>query len=601
MAGQLEGGGRQKKIDLVREALRASLAKIGPQARVGLAAFGHRRGNCTDVETIRAPDPVEAESMVTQLGLIQPRGRGPLTFALREVAKRLPQTAGPRSLLLIHDSADNCHTDLCTAAAELAAADIATHVVSVGASPEDLAKMACLAQTTGGRHFKAQNAEQLAAFIGEALRLAANERAVPDFTTTVVPPVPVPASGRPALYLRAVLAPNTEPLNLPLHWTVSAEGRSEPPLFEAWAASPVVPVPPGRYVVAASNGLVSASDTVTIRENRPLAVPLVLGGAGALRVKVAAHRTGAPLADAIVTVSAAAREGAPLAAFRSGEAAPLLQAGRYIVRAELGLVRSDPQTVELAAGRPTQVEIHLNAGRLLLTAGGRDGATPLDAPMFIIMEDDPPRPRREVARSAARQAEFVLPPGLYYIVARQGEAEAHDRVEIGSGDVVRRPPLTVPAGRLSLTTSGTGPLAGDLVSYTVSRIDEPKRAVTTTSRSAPVLSLPPGRYRVEARYGLTNVRTVRDAEIRAGQVTQVAIEHQIAQLTLRLTGGAQAEVSWEVREDAGPTVWTSGQAEAVATVQAGRYQVAVRAGDKRQQRTVELRAGDSRVVEFRGD
>jgi len=547
---------------------------------------------------------------MAQLGQIQPRGRGPLTLALREAAKRLPHDSGPRTLLLLHDGADNCQPDLCAAAAELNAAGVTAHVVSIGAVADDIAKMACLPQTTGGRHFKAQNAEQLATFVGEAMRLASSDLPVVDFTTTVVPPAPIPASGPAALYLRALLAPNTEPLSVPLHWIVSAEDQPETAPFETWAANPVVPVAPGRYVVAVGNGLVSARESVMVRENRPMAVPIVLG-AGAVRVRAVAQKTGAPLADAIITISApgmgaeATRSGGgpPIAVFKSGETATtLLPVGRFIVRAELGLVRAEPQTVDVTAGRLTAVDISLNAGRLLLTTGARDGIMPLDAPIFSITEDDPPRGRREVARSAARQAEFVLSPGTYYIIARQGSVEARERLEIGSGDIVRRT-LTAAAGRLSLSTTSTGPaaLAGDLVSYTISRIDDPKQEVVTTSHPAPVLFLPSGRYRVEGRYGLTNVRTVRDVDIRGGQVVQLSLEHQVATLRLRLATAAITEIAWEIRDEAGRTVWTSGQTEAVATLQAGRYLVAARTPEKREERAVELRAGDSKLVEMRGD
>jgi hypothetical protein len=96
----------------------------------------------------------------------------------------------------------------------------------------------------------------------------------------------------------------------------------------------------------------------------------------------------------------------------------------------------------------------MNVGRLQL-ATSREGAAPAESVLFIVMEDDPPRERREVARSAASQAEFVLPPGTYYVIARQGEAEARERLEIGSGDVVRRT-LTAATGRLGLLSDRPG-------------------------------------------------------------------------------------------------------------------------------------------------
>jgi len=55
MAGLIEPRARQSKIVLVRDALRAALATVGPQTRIGLAAFGHRNGGCTDVEIARRP------------------------------------------------------------------------------------------------------------------------------------------------------------------------------------------------------------------------------------------------------------------------------------------------------------------------------------------------------------------------------------------------------------------------------------------------------------------------------------------------------------------------------------------------------------------
>ena len=75
---------------LAREALRRGLGKIAPQTRVGLASFGHRRGDCADVEVVRRRSPLDVGSLIAPLEQFNPRGRGPLTLALREAAKSLP-------------------------------------------------------------------------------------------------------------------------------------------------------------------------------------------------------------------------------------------------------------------------------------------------------------------------------------------------------------------------------------------------------------------------------------------------------------------------------------------------------------------------------
>jgi hypothetical protein len=61
------------------------------------------------------------------------------------------------------------------------------------------------------------------------------------------------------------------------------------------------------------------------------------------------------------------------------------------------------------------------------------------------------------------------------------------------------------------------------------------------------------------------------------------------------------EVFWDVRDEAGSTVWSTGQAEPSAILQAGRYRVRVETREKRYERAVELRAGDVRLLEVTVD
>jgi Ca-activated chloride channel family protein len=263
--------------------------------------------------------------------------------------------------------------------------------------------------------------------------------------------------------------------------------------------------------------------------------------------------------------------------------------------------------VVVPAGSQGRIEIPLNGARVILTAVGREGAGPLELPVFSISEDDPdaPKGRREVARSAARQAEFTLPAGTYYVVARLGGVETRELLALTPGDTARRT-LTLAAGRLALSTrlsGGVAPAASDVVSYRVERLDGPDRDVVTTSRSSPTLQLPAGRYRVEGRYGGVNVRSVREVEVRAGQVQPLTLEHQPATLRLRLTGGAAApsDVFWDIRDEVGRNVWTTGQSEPSVILQAGRYVVRAETRDKRYDRQVDLRGGETRLLELTAD
>jgi hypothetical protein len=121
-----------------------------------------------------------------------------------------------------------------------------------------------------------------------------------------------------------------------------------------------------------------------------------------------------------------------------------------------------------------------------------------------------------------------------------------------------------------------------------------------TSRAAPVLALPSGRYRVVGRLGALNARAVREVEVRAGQLQQLVLEPPAAALKLRLTAGGTpvlSDVLWDIREEGGALVWTTAQPEPSAILQAGRYLVRAATREKRVERALELRAGETRVLE----
>jgi Ca-activated chloride channel homolog len=624
MWGPIEGT-RQSKLVVAREGLRRGLARIAPQTRVGLTSFGNRRGDCSDVEVSRRAEPIDMERIMLPLDRLNPRGRGPLTLALREAAKALPSDGSRRTLVLIHDDADNCQTDLCPLASELRAAGVRAHVISLGPKPEDLAKMTCLPETTGGRLFFAQNAEQAEAAIEDALRLASNS-AVPASEVSKLPPsprgapnaAPFPAGNdtRPGLFLRTLLAEGHEPVAWPLDWTVTRAGQAGLPVFEARAANPSVALAPGQYRVEARDGAMAVTQEVEVSDKMGPTIADIVLNAGTLRVRAQWQKSGAAIGDGVISIadagqatpggqSEARAAGALLTSFRGSETTVMLPAGRYVVFVEEGLVRAQ-RSIVVPAGSRGRVDMTLNGARLRVTAVIRDGVGELDAPVFSIAEDDPDAPggRRQIAQSAAREAEFVVPPGTYHVSVRQGGLEGREVLAVGPGDVVRRT-LSLAAGKLVLESrlAGAQVRAGGLLSYRIEQLDNAEPQVVTTSQPAPELLLASGRYRVEARYAATNARSVREIELKAGQTLSLSLDFAAANVRLRLAGGggAQSEPFWTIREEGGRTVWATGQAEPMATLQAGRYLVQAETQDKHYRRLVELRAGETRLIELGND
>src|SRR5262245_16147662 len=616
MWGPMEGT-RQSKLVVAREGLRRALLKVAPQTRIGLMSFGHRRGDCGDVELMRRAEPMDMDRVMGPLERLNPKGRGPLTLALREAAKALPSDGARRTLVLIHDDADNCQPDLCTLATELRGAGVRAHVISLAPKPEDVAKMTCLPEATGGRLLLAQTAEQAEAAIEDAVRLAStslptvSESSKPARGSEGSPAALPPSDGRPGLLLRTLLAEGNEPVAWSMHWSITRAGQSGPPAFEGRAANPNLALPPGQYRVEARDGAIAVAQTVEVGEQGPTAADIVLN-AGTLRVRAQWQKTGALIGDGVISIADAGqgsaggkadgRAGALLASLRASETTFLLPAGRYVVFAEEGLVRAQ-RSIVVPAGSRGRVDMALNGARVRLATAIRDGLAELDQPLFSIAEDDPDAPggRREVAQSAAREAEFVVPPGTYHVSVRQAGLEGREVLAVGPGDVVRRT-LTLAAGKLVLESRllGAAQKTGEPVSYRIEQLDSAEPITITTSRPSPELLLASGRYRIEARYQASNARSVREFELKPGQTLQLSLEFAAANVRLRLAGGvgAPSEPFWTVRDEAQRTVWASGQAESVATLQAGRYSIELETQEKHYRRVVELRAGETRLIEL---
>ena len=171
-------GEQKTKLVLARDALRLSLKHAQLETRIGLMSFGHRRsGDCNDVETIIKPEAGTYDRISGVLEKHNPRGRGPLTQALREAAKELGPQSAPASVILIHDDLDNCQLDPCSALGDLRRAHpkVQVHVVSMAMKREDAQKLQCLTKSTGGRHYEAATTTQVNAAIDEAIKLAVTD------------------------------------------------------------------------------------------------------------------------------------------------------------------------------------------------------------------------------------------------------------------------------------------------------------------------------------------------------------------------------------------------------------------------------------------
>lgn len=620
MWGRLEGDNRTNKLTVAREALRLPLAKAGPKTRVGLVSFGHRRkGDCSDVELIAAPEIGPAERIMEPLDKLNPRGKGPVANALREAAKAVAG-AKPASIVLVNDNADNCQQDACAVAEEIAKAHpgIAIHAIGIALEPDEVKRMACVARGAG-KFVNAEDAGKLTAAIGEAMQVAlkspdaapaaaqaGGQPAAKDGVAAKPPASPQGAPGVSSLGVSARLGANGPAVELPLSWRVTRSGETTP-VIETEAREVLKPLPAGRYDVEARIGLVSARQTVTVPEQAPASVVIPLE-AGHVRYVLQNGKSADGVAGVVVSLLPAAADGkdgaaAPLRLSRDTAGDLYLPPGNYVLAVDQGAVHREVK-LAVAAGSSRVEDVQLGTGRLTVFAQAQEGGPALDGALFVVAADDPDAPQgvREVARSGASQPQFVLPTGTYQVTARLGTSEVRQRVAVGAGESVKAG-IVLGLGKVQVTHAldAMASKSGVPVLTRVSRLDTggAPAIVARFTGANPTFSLPSGRYRVESAVGEQNARVAADVDLKPGTVVTVAMRIDTGQLALKPAGlvlPAAGDTLWEIRDAKGQIVWRTIQPDPRAMLLPGRYVVRAETRGRSSEQTVDVAAGETRTV-----
>jgi len=172
MWGQIEG---RSKIEIAREAMTGVLGTLPGDLELGLIAYGHReKGNCTDIELIVPPAAGAAPAIKAATDKITPKGKTPLSAAVRQAAETLKFTEDKATVVLVTDGIETCNADPCALGNELAALGVnfTAHVIGFGLSEEEGRQVACLAENTGGLYIQANNTSELSDALTQTVEAA---------------------------------------------------------------------------------------------------------------------------------------------------------------------------------------------------------------------------------------------------------------------------------------------------------------------------------------------------------------------------------------------------------------------------------------------
>jgi len=458
MWGEVDG---RAKIEIARDTVGEILGAWRDGDALGLVAYGHRtKGSCDDIEVIAAPGPVDRAGIRAAVDGLVPKGKTPMTAAVRQAAEALRYTEGPATVILVSDGEETCGLDPCAVAEEMEKLGVGLTVHAVGfdlKSDTARAQLACLAEKTGGRYVAAADAGSLAAALAETVAVA-QAPAAPAASAAAEPPTAEPAeqpAAEPAHPIAGVvrLAPGSPPIDRGVTWQIfeaDPHGAATGPSLDTHYDETRFDVPPGSYVLRASLPYVRVDVPVTVEAGRTAPVEAVLD-AGTLIAR--AFRTeGQVEPERDVTWRFTVPGANDVATNYDQELVVVVPAGTTQLTAALGEASATAE-IAVAAGETVERDIVAAAGTIkakaLFAAGG---------PQVTKNQ------RFDLVRGSGDAAEvvgtvydplatFLVPPGSYRVRVSAGEARAELPVEVKPGGTAEVA-VVLDAGLLAVAGNG---------------------------------------------------------------------------------------------------------------------------------------------------
>ena len=504
--------GGKTRIEIARETIASVLKDFPGDRELGLMAYGHReKGSCSDIELVVAPATGTAGAISDAVNKINPKGKTPLSDAVKKAAEELKFTEEKATVILVTDGLETCNADPCALGNELekAGVDFTAHVVGFGLSAEEGKQVACLAENTGGKYIQASDAGQLT----EALK-----------TTVVVVPEPTPAPApEPAApefnFIPTVsLAEGGEAITKGNAWEIfranadGSRGEGIATEYEAYKGN----LEPGNYVVEARVSEARIEQPVVIEPGKVTEQHFVLN-AGTLKISPKATAGSEPDAGAAVHFI---YPGGDWVTY--GPTTVVVPAGEQTVKVNLGEAEVS-ETFALKAGEVIEKDIVAGVGVVKVNAfyapGMKVEADGIAVNIFEAKKDINGK-RKDVAYTFGPDKQFSLPPGDYVVVFKQEGAEAEAPFTIKTGDSISVD-VVMNAGVVAGKHPGYD---GWEVVGAAKKIDGSRQSFAYGFGEVWQTTLPAGDYVVISKSGDGAKVTETPFSVKAGERAEVAVQ-----------------------------------------------------------------------------
>jgi len=499
------------KIDIAKEVVGKIIAGWKPQDELGLVVYGHRKkGECSDIETVKEPGPLNASDFMAAVNAIQPKGQTPMTQAVKQAAEALQYTEKKATVILVSDGIENCNADPCAVAEELAKAGVELKVHTVGFGLDNqgaVAQLKCLADKTGGTFTVANNADDL---LKALTNTVAAKPAAP-------PPVQFNVTGHATLAGGVEIPQPFAPPNWVFKKPDAADGTQGEVVDSTHADQLKFHLEPSNYVLRLEAGVAFVEQPFKLEAGQVAKLNPVLN-AGIVNFSAMIDEK-TKLADDGAAWEVVTPEGSDVETEYGATHGFLLNAGQYLMRLSLGDTKVE-SPFEVKAGEIRDQVINFGSGKLVAQAVFAEGGPPMDKGMaFEVAKpvEGADKPQWLNTKYDAKSI-FTLPAGKYIIDVSLGLARTEQEVEVKAG---QQTAITINAKAGFIAASAEG-----ATSYVVNEgkegLDGKRNWLTTTYDPKLNIAANEGQYQVQAFKG-DNLIGEKVIDVKAGQRTEITL------------------------------------------------------------------------------
>lgn len=210
-----------------------------------------------------------------------------------------------------------------------------------------------------------------------------------------------------------------------------------------------------------------------------------------------------------------------------------------------------------------------------------------------------------IASSQGGTATFELTPGSYLVHAAFGRAGVTKRITVGREPSKDTVVLDAGGLKLGAVLADGKTIKSDKLRFSIyeanpdSSGDRP--LITRDVKPNTVVRLNAGQYHIVSTYGNVNAVVRSDIKIDAGKLTETAVEHNAAEVTLKLVrergGEALADTSWSILTESGDPITEKVGPYAQLVLADGVYTIVARNRDHLYQSGLTVEGGKNEEIE----